>query len=147
MDPGAAGAAGVAGPVDTGGHGRDRRGILAAWHAPLFWLYAGYADVVVVFYVPSTVTLSVIIAFLRNRSGQSVIIAIAFHASFNASGELFVVGEQAAASDVQFVAQAAPSAICVAVAVALVIKHGRALGQPVADGVAMAQDSPRASRR
>jgi uncharacterized protein len=112
--------------------------VWAAWHAPLFWFYAAYADVVAVFYVPSIVALSVIIAFLWNRSRQSVVIAIVFHASFNASGELFVVGEQATATDVQFVAQAALAAISVAVALALAIKHGRALGRPVRDAAPIA---------
>lgn len=107
--------------------------VWAAWHAPLFWLYPAYADVVVVFYVPTTVALSVIIAFLWNRARQSVIIAIVLHASFNASSELLVVGEQAGAAEVLFVAQAALAATAVAVALALAITHGPQLGRPVRD--------------
>ena len=114
--------------------------VWAVWHAPLFWLYPAYADVVVGFYVPTIVALSVIIAFLWNRARQSVIIAIVLHASFNASGELLVVGEQARAAEVRFVAQAALAATAVAVALALAIIHGRQLGRPVGDLAAIRRD-------
>ncbi len=104
--------------------------VWAAWHAPLFWLYPGYQDVVVVLYIPTIVALSIIIAFLWNRSRQSVVVAIAVHASFNASNELFTVGEHASSTDVQFVAQTALAVATVGVAVALVSRYGRQLGRP-----------------
>lgn len=113
--------------------------VWAAWHAPLFWLYPAYESVVAVFYVPTIVALSVIIAFLWNRSRQSVVIAIAMHASFNASNELFTVGEQATSSDVQFVAQVVLAIATVGVAVALAIRHGRQLGRPVHDTAPLEQ--------
>ena len=114
--------------------------VWAAWHAPLFWLYPAYEDVVAVFYVPTTVALSVIIAFLWNRSRQSVVIAIAIHASFNASNQLFIVGEQVTSSDVQFLAQAVLAIATVGVAVALAIRHGRQLGLPV-DGATLLEQT------
>ena len=114
--------------------------VWVVWHAPLFWLYAAYAEVVVVFYVPTTVALSVIIAFLWNRARQSVIIAIVLHASFNASGELLVLGDHARATEVRFVAQGALAVAAVAVALALVIIHGRELGRPVQRRAASRRD-------
>ena len=113
--------------------------VWAAWHAPLFWLYPAYEGVVAVFYVPTIVALSVIIALLWNRSRQSVVIAIAIHASFNASNELFTVGEQATSSDVQFVAQAVLATATVGAAVILAIRYGRQLGPPVDDTTLLEQ--------
>lgn len=111
--------------------------VWAAWHAPLFWLYPAYNGVVAMFYVPTIVALSVIIGFLWNRSRQSVIIAIALHASFNASNELFTVGEHALSPDVQFVAQAVLAVTTAGVAVAVAIKHGRQLGCPAHDAASV----------
>lgn len=99
--------------------------VWAAWHAPLFGLYPAYERAVAMFYVPTIVALSAIIALLWNRSRQNVVIAIAIHASFTASNELFTVGEQATSSDVQFVAQAVLATATVGVAVALAIRYGR----------------------
>jgi uncharacterized protein len=108
--------------------------VWAVWHAPLFWLYGGYEQTVAVFYLPTTVGLSVIIAFLWNRSQQSVIIAIALHASFNASNGLFVVSERSAADpDVQFMAQGVLAASMVAAAAALAVRYGRQLGRPTSE--------------
>lgn len=104
--------------------------VWAVWHLPLFWLYGAYEQTVVVFYVPTLVGLSVIIAFLWERSRRSVIIAIALHASFNASGGLFVVGERATDPDVQFVAQGALAATVVALAAVLAIRYGQELRRP-----------------
>lgn len=105
--------------------------VWAVWHAPLFWLYGAYQQTVVYLYVPTLVGLSVVIAFLWNRSRQSVIIAIALHASFNASSGLFVVSGQAATDPgVQFLAQAVLAATMVAVAVGLAVKYRDQLARP-----------------
>jgi uncharacterized protein len=108
--------------------------VWAVWHAPLFWLYGAYEQTVVYFYVPTLVGLSVIIAFLWNRSRQSVIIAIALHASFNASSGLFVVSERAAIdAAVQFMTQGVLAATLVAGAVVLAVKYGDQLARPTSD--------------
>jgi uncharacterized protein len=111
--------------------------VWAAWHAPLIWLFSGYEQTIGYFYVPTLVGLSVVIALLWNRSRQSVIIAIALHASFNASSGLFVVsGEDAMGSDVQFVAQGVLAAAWVGTAIVLAVKHGDQLGRPASDASA-----------
>jgi uncharacterized protein len=111
--------------------------VWAVWHAPLLWLYDAYQPIVVYFYVPTTVGLSVVIAFLWNRSRRSVIIAIALHASFNASSGLFVVSGQAATDpDVQFVAQGVLAVMWVTAAIVLAVKHGDQLDRPASDACA-----------
>ena len=114
--------------------------VWAVWHAPLFWLYGAYDQIVVYFYVPTTVGLSVVIALLWNRSRQSVIIAIALHASFNAANGLFVVGGQAAADPaVQFMAQGVLAVMWVTAAVVLTVKHGPELARPAPEASAEGQ--------
>jgi membrane protease YdiL (CAAX protease family) len=88
-------------------------------------------------YVPTLVGLSVVIALRWNRSRRSVIIAIALHASFNASSGLFdVSGEDAMGSDVQFVAQGVLAAAWVGTAIVLAVKHDDQLGRPASDASA-----------
>ncbi len=116
--------------------------VWAVWHAPLLWLYGAYEPIVVSFYVPTTVALSVVIAFLWNRSRRSVIIAIVLHASFNASTGLFVVGGQAATDpEVLFIAQGVLAATWVATAIVLVVRHGDQLGRSAPDASADGQPS------
>ena len=111
--------------------------VWAVWHAPLLLLYDGYEHIVVYLYVPTTVGLSVVIAFLWNRSRQSVIIAIALHASFNASGGLFLVSEQAAADpEVLFMYQGVLAAAWVAAAIVLAVKYGSQLASPAPEASA-----------
>lgn len=107
--------------------------VWAVWHLPLFWLYDAYEQVIAGFYLPTTVGLSVVIAFLWNRSRRSVIIAIALHAGFNASTSLFVVGEHATDPDVQFLVQGVLAASMVATAVVLAVRYGAQLGRPTAE--------------
>ena len=104
--------------------------VWAVWHLPLFWLYGAYEQTVALFYVPTLVGLSVIIALLWERSRQSVIVAIVLHASFNASGALFVVGERAADPEVQFLAQGVLAAVTVALATVLAVRNGQQLRRP-----------------
>ncbi len=99
--------------------------VWALWHAPLLGLYGAYEHIVVYLYVPTLVGLSVVIAVLWNRSRRSVLIAIALHASFNASTGLFVVGGQAATDpEVLFIAQGVLAAAWVTAAVVLAVRYG-----------------------
>jgi uncharacterized protein len=103
--------------------------VWAVWHLPLFWLYGGYDRTIAGFYLPTTVGLSVVIAFLWNRSRRSVIVAIALHASFNAANSLLVVAD-GAQPDVQFLSQGVLAASMGIAAIVLAIRYGTPLGRP-----------------
>lgn len=66
-------------------------GIWGLWHFPLFYIIGSlYVNQTFFFFVSSTIILSILFTWLNNNTNGSILVAMTFHTSINASNFIFL---------------------------------------------------------